>query len=81
LGNPSRNPEIMRYISGVITTKPGEIFVLIPILADSETLTLYASEEANKVVTPLEKGIHLVLENVSFSMSDCVDFLLLPFAL
>jgi hypothetical protein len=71
----------MRYISGTITTKPGEIFVLIPILAESKTLTLSAPEEVKKVVTPLEKGIHIVLENVTFSMSDYVDFLLLPFAL
>jgi hypothetical protein len=76
-------PEIMRNISGCITTKPSEIFAIIPVVSNTETLqqaTICLWEnKANKITKPLEKGIHLVLANVSFSVSEFVDFYVLPF--
>jgi hypothetical protein len=83
LSRPSMQPEIMRNISGCITTKPGEIFAIIPTISDLDTLqqaTIYIWEnKAKKVARPLEKGINLVLPNVSFSVSEFVDFCVLPF--
>jgi hypothetical protein len=77
-------PEIMRNISGCITTKPGEIFAIIPVVTNPETIqqaTICSWENTmKKVPRPLEKGIHLVLEGVSFSISEFVDFYVLPFA-
>jgi hypothetical protein len=84
LSHPSMKPEIMRNISGNITTKPGETFAIIPIVTSSETLQQATiclwKNTMKKVSTPLEKGIHLVLESVSFSISEFVDFYVLPFA-
>jgi hypothetical protein len=76
-------PEIMRNISGCITTKPGEIFAIVPVHSDPETPDLATiclwENKMNKITKPLEKGIHLVLANVSFSVSKFVDFYVLPF--
>jgi hypothetical protein len=73
----------MRNISGCITTKPGEIFAIVPAISDLEILqqaTIYIWEnKTKKVAKPLEKGIHLVLPNVFFSVSEFVDFYVLPF--
>jgi hypothetical protein len=76
-------PEIMRNISGCITTKPGEIFAIVPVHSDFETphqatICLW-EKKVNKIVKPLDKGIHLVLANVSFSVPKFVDFYVLPF--
>lgn len=76
-------PEIMRNIAGSITTKPGEIFAIVPVVPTPEgsqaaTICLWKNK-AEKVAKPLERGIHLVLEEVSFSVSDSVDFYVLPF--
>ncbi|KAI1525204.1 hypothetical protein PtrCC142_010764 [Pyrenophora tritici-repentis] len=83
LSRPSRQAEIMRNISGCITTKPDEIFAIVPAISDPKTpqqATIYIWEnKAKKVATLLEKGIHIVLANVSFSVSEFVDFYVLPF--
>jgi hypothetical protein len=73
----------MRNISGCISTKPGEIFAIVPVNSDPETpqqatICLWENK-ANKIMKPLKKGIHLVLANVSFSVSEFVDFYVLPF--
>ena len=76
-------PEIMRNISGCITTKPDEIFAIVPAISNLETLqqaTIYIWEnKAKKVAKPLEKGIHLVLPNVFFLVSKSVNFYMLLF--
>ncbi|KAF7570529.1 hypothetical protein A1F96_08969 [Pyrenophora tritici-repentis] len=80
---PSMQPEIMRNISGCITTKPDEIFAIVPVISDPKALqqpTIYIWEnKTKKIERQLEKGIHLVLANVSFSVSEFVDFYVLPF--
>ncbi|KAF2843970.1 hypothetical protein T440DRAFT_494273 [Plenodomus tracheiphilus IPT5] len=65
LSCPSIKLEIMRNISSCITTKPGEIFAI--------------ENKANKVAKLLEKGIHLVLANISFLVLEFVNFIVLPF--
>lgn len=76
-------PEIMRNISGCITTKRGEIFAIVPttpLLETPQPATIYLwKNKAEKVAKPFEKGIHLVLEEVSFSVSDSANFCVLPF--
>jgi hypothetical protein len=72
-------PEIMRNISGCITTKPSEIFAIVPIVSDPEATICLWENKADKMTKPLERGIHLVLANVSFSISEFVDFYVLPF--
>jgi hypothetical protein len=72
-------PEIMRNISGCITTKPGELFAIVPVVSDPKAIICLWKNKANKITKPLEKGIHLVLASVSFSVSGFVDFYVLPF--
>jgi len=73
-------PEIMRNISGCITTKPSEIFAIVPIIPDPSATICFWENKADKITKPLERGIYLVLANVSFSISRFVDFYVLPFA-